>query len=762
MIKIDDISLNGQWSFAYDDTDRQFSAINDVKESGLPVYNAIVPGNFELDLQANGIIDDPFYGMNIVDLTQYEKCHIWYFRTFTVNDFNGYKAELVFEGLDCIADVYLNGELICSYDNMLIEQISDASKYLNDINEILIHIKPAVLEAAKYNYPPLLEGIYNNNLPSLYVRKAPHMYGWDIMPKAVSAGIWRPVYIRFKTHEHIDSLFLETKSIASDRKTALLTLYYQMQITDLHSAKYEIEVKGKCGDSEFNNKAPVTFNAGRLNIHTENPMLWWPKGRGDANLYEISVILYKDGAAIDSSSFKHGIRTVKLNRTSITNAYGTGEFCFIVNGEKVFVLGTNWVPADVYHSRDIMRLPEMLELVDDIGCNMIRCWGGNVYENDLFYDFCDKHGIMIWQDFAMACGIYPQDNEFSKRLSIEVRSVVKRLRKHPSIVLWSGDNECDLFWCEYGKDPNQNILTRKVIPDVLKEEDWTRPYLPSSPYVDETAYNNGLVDMSEDHLWGPRDYYKGDYYSNSNAHFASEIGYHGSPSPESIRKFISPEKVWHYSSNSEWILHSTSPIPGINLYDYRVELMAKQIRELFGEVPDNINDFTFASQISQLEAKKFFIEKFRSEKWRRAGIIWWNLIDGWPQFSDAVVDYYFSKKLSYNAIKIAQTPVLPILKEPHDGIQELVICNDTRFDIEAVYRISDADTCEVYAEGAANSRKDSVTSITNLQYKPDEQIFYVIDWNYNNIAYRSHYLAGKTPFDLMTYKKRFNKTYNTP
>jgi beta-mannosidase len=367
------------------------------------------------------------------------------------------------------------------------------------------------------------------------------------------------------------------------------------------------------------------------------------------------VRLWKNGVEIDSAQFRHGVRTVELERTSITGPKGEGEFCFRVNGEKIFIKGSNHVPADAYHSRDVERIPRIIDLAVECGCNMLRCWGGNVYENDLFYDLCDEKGLLIWQDFGMGCAVYPQDEEFQRALAHEAGIVVRRLRGHACIALWAGDNECDLVPSWFGDtsyNPNTNLLTRVVLPRVLQAEDPKRAFLPSSPYMDEVAFRAGQTFLPEEHLWGPRDYFRSDYYKNSLCHFASEIGYHGCPSPDSIRKFISPENLWP-NDNAEWLLHSTCAVPELGVGEGRITLMNNQIREMFGTVPDNLEDYAFASQCVQAEAKKFFIELFRTQKWRRTGILWWNLIDGWPQFSDAVVDYYFGKKLAFDYIKRA-------------------------------------------------------------------------------------------------------------
>jgi len=749
------INLGGEWSFAYSLTplSPEPATLRDVAAQGLAILPCRVPGNFELDLQAAGVVPEPFFGMNIAQLRKYEQAHIWYGREFSVGSRLGSDAHLVFHGLDCIARIYLNGQLIACCDNMLVEHAVSVDEHLGAENELLVYIMPVVEEARRYDYPPKVAALAFN-YESLHVRKAPHMYGWDIMPRALSAGIWRPVELRFMPKERLEHVYLETLSIDGDVGAASLLLHYRARISGGSDDDYELQAVGTCGDSRFSARQSVQFDAGQITFEVLSPKLWWPAGRGEPHLYEVTVSLLKNGQQVDCMSFTHGIRTVELERTSTTDLAGSGEFCFRVNGEKLFVKGTNWVPVDAYHSRDVERIPLALDMVSDLGCNMIRCWGGNVYEDDLFYRLCDERGLLVWQDFAMACAIYPQDEEFQRRIAAEARQVIRRLRQHACLALWCGDNECDFSYEWFGRhlDPNTNVLTRRVLPEVLRDEDPLRPYLPSSPYVDEAAFRLGERFLTEHHLWGPRDYYKSPFYRDSLCHFASEIGYHGCPAPESVKEFISPGKQWPYRDNEEWLLHATSPVPGAEGYNYRVELMAKQIRELFGEVPDNLDDFAFASQVSQAEAKKFFIELFRAHKWRRTGIIWWNLMDGWPQFSDAIVDYYLRKKLAYDFIKVSQQPVCLMLREPLDWQQEIVACNDTREDIALEYEVRDADSGDVVGRGKTMARGDAVTVVDRIPFSMGEKRFYLLEWETPSGRGRNHYLAGNPPFDLETYR----------
>lgn len=757
------LSLDGAWEVGVSPSrvDLSGDAREALGRAGIELHPASVPGNLELDLERAGLIDDTFRGTAIVEARRLETLYAYYVKTFRTGPAQpGHQPYLVFEGLDCDACIILNGHVVAHTSNMLIEHRVPVAAALLDSsrdqdNVLVVQLAPVTERAermASRGGPGLMaEG---GNYASLFVRKAPHMYGWDIMPRALSAGIWRSVRLSYARDERIDHAWLDTERLDEQGHSAALALHYDIRAHITPSELWELLVVAS-GDGDgggFEHRETLTFGVGAARFDVSSPRLWWPKGRGTPHLYDVTVSVLRDGALVDALSFAFGIRVVELERTSVTDKSGTGEFRFVVNGEPVFVLGTNWVPLDAYHSRDLARLPQAIAMVDDLGCNMIRCWGGNVYESDAFYDACDRSGILVWQDFAMACAIYPQDEAFQQEIADEVRQVVRRLRQHPCVALWAGDNECDeqYVWKARRRDPNDNVLTRRVIPAVLEAEDPSRAYLPSSPYVDEVAYASGERLLPEDHLWGPRDYYKSEFYLDPPAHFASEIGYHGCPDPESVAEFISPERLWPPTDNPEWLLHATSPYPGIDTHDYRVELMSTQIRALFGAVPDTLEDFARASQATQAEALKFFIETFRAAKWRRTGIIWWNLLDGWPQFSDAIVDYYFRRKLAYWAVKRAQAPLCLILREPVNGSQSAVFSNDTRHDQVVTFSIRDVRTDQVVLEGTSLATADSTSSAGDLA-SSGEQTMYSLTWSSALGAGRSHYLAGKPPFALHEY-----------
>ena len=392
-------------------------------------------------------------------------------------------------------------------------------------------------------------------------------------------------------------------------------------------------------------------------------------------------------------------------------------------------------------------------MLNDLGCNMVRLWGGNAYEDEELFDFCDENGILIWQDFAMACGIYPQNEAFVGKLRAEAEQVVRRYRGHCSLALWAGDNECDVFrsWDARKSDLNRNILTRRVLPEVLAREDMTRPYLPSSPFVDEKAYATGLP-LSEDHIWGPRDWFKGQYYSNTVCRFASEIGYHGCPEPDSLGRFLSADALSSRRfpqgecANAEWLTHAACmEISKWCPYAYRIGLMAEQVQTLFGEDSEDLTRFAAESQISQAEADKYFVETFRIGKGIRTGIIWWNLIDGWPQISDAVVDYNKKKKLAYSYLKRSQTPIALMCAEPKDGEIAVYGVNDLTEPVTVSYRVQRLSDRETVLSGECAIGVDKSVRLGGIPTREGEQEFYLLEWEYTWCAKRysgkNHYIS---------------------
>ena len=732
------ITLNGEW---------KLSGKPQESEDKPLVLKAEVPGCVQLDLSRAGYLpEDLFLGENIKEAERFEEWEWRYERTFTAPE-ERENVFIVFEGVDCVAEYYINGEKIGESENMLVEHEFEIGRYLKDgENTVAVNIKSPVVSAHYKEFDIHTAVSWNLKPIETALRRAPHSYGWDIMPRAVTSGLWRGVKIEVRDKVYFSQLFFRTLLNRCD-------IMYELNCTWNDLKNVELVFKGECGeDSTFEYRRKVNGEKiSRCLIPINNPKLWWPYGYGEPNIYDVTAQIYKDGVLIHEEKTHFGLRTVKLDKTDTTDGTN-GRFRFIVNGVEIMCKGSNWVPMDAFHSRDAGRYDNALELVKDIGCNILRCWGGNVYEDDEFFNFCDRNGVMVWQDFAMGCRLYPESESFKKQLYLEAEKVIRKLRNHPSIILWSGDNEIDTLIAPY-YDPNENSLTREVLPAAVRRNDIGRPYLASSPYISREAYANspnGLTfpkAIPEDHLWGPRDYYKSDFYKQNKSHFVSETGYFGCPSLESLKKYLTPEKVWPYKNNSEWILHSSDQTGN----DNRVMQMEKQVKQLFGEVPENPKDFVIASQISQAEAKKYFIERIRVGRPQKTGIIWWNLLDGWPQMSDAVVDYYYDKKIAYGYIKRSQAPFTIAAGEISDWTLPIYACNDTLVEKQGTFTVKDAETEKILVEKQFKVGTNKTEMLARIPVFYSDHKILIIEWEANGEKGFNHYLCGYPPFNLKKY-----------
>lgn len=757
------IDLNGEWQlFALENGSPTVEHPGQLIQLGLASIPALVPGNVELDLLRAGRIpglegsttlDDLYRGENLRKVQQLETFEFWYQKEFTLpDDWQAAEAELLFEGVDCLAEYWLNGRKLGASENMFVEQrfaVGGALK--KGVNRLCIRLRSALLEAAAKDYPA--SSLYlPTNIEQLFIRKAPHSYGWDIMPRALSAGLWRGVSLIAQDAPAIDEVYFYTR--AADERSAWVGLRYHLRNCDWRGGELTLRARGICGENSFTTTRRVRFPSDGFEFAVEAPCLWWPLGYGDAALYDLTIDLLRGDEVLASRTEKVGIRQVELIRTEVTTINQPGEFLFKVNGTPILCKGSNHVPCHVFHSQDAARYAEIIALYVDAGCNIIRCWGGNVYEDHDFFARCDAAGLLVWQDFAMACAFHPQEADFLETMRAEAEAVVRKLRNHPSILLWSGDNEVDESMMGRGLNPANNQITRRVLPQVLASHDPFRPYLPSSPYYSpEAVASRDLNRMPERHLWGPRDYYKSDFFRAHTAHFVSEIGFHGCPNRSALERFLDADHLWHWKDNPQWIAHCTESIGADGPYAYRVALMAKQIAEMFGAIPETLDDFIFASQVSQAEAKKYFIEMTRLKKWRRTGLIWWNMIDGWPQFSDAVVDFYGGKKLAYYYIRRAQQPLHLMMGEPENWHIQLTAGADGRRDFRGTYTVREAGCAEALRAGAFHVGANQNQPLAEIPVSHGEQRLFLIEWQTEDgIRGGNHYLLGHPAFDLAQYR----------
>jgi beta-mannosidase len=731
--------------------------------------SSVVPGNIGADLMREKILPDLYFGANALLSQEWERTDFTYSTSFESPSFQkGERVELVFDGVDTVATVVLNGKKAGQLNNMFVPHVIDVTDALvkkgTNALSIKIHniIDAAARNAREWGTSAFEMGHYQDKT-GIFVRKAQHMFGWDIAPRILFGGIWRKVSLRIRKRNEIipEDFHFGVRSIDPVRHRAEISLEWGCTLEpSIDTRRYTIDIQGVCGESTFRFHTRLRSPYGNAYIGVRNPLLWWPAGYGEQPLYNVTVTLLLDDKPVDEYKTRTGIRTIHLDFNHDPADVSKNRCTFIVNGTPVAVRGSNWVPVDALHSCDAERVPDIFRLFKESHCNILRCWGGSVYEEDTLFDLCDEYGIMVWQDFAFACAIYPQNKEFQDLVAEEAKIIIKKLRNHPSLALWSGDNEIDLFvYYLYGMPtilPSDNLISRRVLKEAVAQYDMYRSYLPSSPYFPDDVYLARQPDgMPEQHIWGPRGYFKDDFYAKNTAIIASEIGYHGMPAKKSIQKFLSKDKVWGSYNNDEWIVHAADFTGSgeAGPMGRRNYLMQSQVKHLFGESVrmNDMDEFILASQITQAEAFKFFIELFRGDKPQRSGILWWNMIDCWPQFSDAVVDYYFERKLAYDYISRVQEPVCVLIVERADRL-EIIAVNDTLKDVSGEWRIIDVVTSVPVVSGDYAIASNGKAVLGDLG-KNSAQTFFRIEWKCAGKNCYNHYVCGGAPWDFSAYCK---------
>ncbi len=814
------VNLDGKWSLSFwRQTGEPVTSPEGMKSVAVITIPATVPGNVDIDLMEAGLEPDPRIGGNNSLTRKWEDMQWCYSRTFDFTGFEeGRRYLLRFGGIDTIADIWLNGSHAGRAENMMIEHSFDVTKLLVEgENELKVIIQSSVLYGRKPFFGSISFG-HSASPESVNIRKAPHMFGWDILPRVVSAGLWRSVELLTVEPVHFRDVYWMTANVDVEEGTAELYADTQFEMpVDRYDRTNAVWTVSRNGKIVSKTSQPCVFHALRQKINLTDVDFWWPRGYGEPALYDAKCeLIAEDGTVLATDEQKIGIRTVRLDFNEINLPDNPGRFCFVVNGVPVFIRGTNWVPLDALHSRDVQWLDETVKMCAEINCNMIRCWGGNVYEDHRFFDLCDEYGIMVWQDFTFACNAYPQDEEFGRRIWDEAKSVVIKLRRHPSIALWSGNNEIDYslrraIAC-FDPDPNKDNVSRNVIAKVIWEFDPSRPYIPSSPYYTEEVWKRGFIDyehLPENHLWGPRGYYKTPFYTGAGCVFVSEIGYHGAPDISSLERMMSPDCVYPWVDskrlikeyargkgpsvgtelppvedapvdngssqarnrgpvlnlmdaeknwNEEWLTKSVRRFPELGKTYDRNNLMINQQNLLFGSCPDDLEEFVFGSQVVQAEAMKYFVELWRGQKFApKTGIIWWNIKDGWPGISDAVVDYYFNRKLAYYYIANVQRSVCALIMDSRDGEFPLVVVNDTASDVDGKVKVTDVESGKVLYDGEYHVGANSKTDLAGIPDTGGQGVF-LISYTAPEGRLKNHYLYGKAPFRLASYRGWMRKT----
>ena len=653
------VSLNTGWQF---------------REAGKTDWHtATVPGCVHTDLLNNKLIEDPFYRDNEKKLQWIGKTDWQYQTTFNVTPqlFARENIELVFQGLDTYATVSLNGAKILSADNMFRTWRVDCKKFLKSgantleivfrspINEIL-----PLMKTIGYELPASND---QGEKTSPYTRKAPYQFGWDWGPRFVTSGVWRPVNLEAWDAARIDDFHLTQSSLNSSQAN----LIAQVEVRSNAASDAVIEITN--GNARIASQ-PVKLKQGINQISVpfivSSPKLWWPNGLGSQNLYTFSAQLKLGSQTVDQSSKKIGLRTLELRQKP--DQWGK-SFEFVINGVAVFAKGGNWIPADSFPTRmTTERYRQLIGSVRDSNMNMLRVWGGGIYESDDFYNLCDEMGIMVWQEFMFACSMYPGDQPFLDNVRQEAIDNVKHLRSHACLVLWCGNNEIETAWQHWGWKQNlpaklwddYKKIFHGVLPEVVAEYDPATPYWPSSPSsnLEDDPDSQKMGDVHYWQVWHASAPFT--EYEKQWPRFMSEYGFQSFPQIETVNTYTVPED--HDIQSPVMMAHQRHPRGNQLVREY----MLRDYNE-----PKDFESFLYISQVLQAEGIKIGAEHLRRAMPRNMGSLYWQIDDCWQVASWSSIDYFGRwKALQYYAKRFYQD----ILVSPHeeDGNINVYVVSD--------------------------------------------------------------------------------------
>lgn len=661
------------------------------REVGKPEWRpASIPGCVHTDLLANKLIEDPFWRDNEKRLQWIGKTDWEYTTTFdaTPDVLGRENIQIVFEGLDTYANVSVNGLWLLNADNMFRTWRADVKSLLkagpntlhirfrSPINEIL-----PIMAKMEYELPA---GNDQGEKTSPHTRKAPYQYGWDWGPRFVTSGIWRPVYLEAWNTARIDDVYLVTKNIKSDGAT--LTAQIELSSTSVTDATLIVEdLKNRTVVAKEEVQLAQGASRHALEFIIRKPLLWWPNGLGSQPLYSFRVSVVINAKSADQVVRRMGIRSIELRQEK--DQVGK-SFTFVVNGVPVFAKGANWIPADSFPSRiPQAKYRHLLESVRDANMNMIRVWGGGIYERDDFYDMCDEMGILIWQDFMFGCSLYPGDQAFLDNVRHEAIDNVKRLRNHPSIAIWVGNNEMESGWFHWGW---KNQFPAKlwddylkvfygVLPEVCKTVDPSRPYWPSSPSsnLEDDPESQKLGDLHYWQVWHAAAPFT--EYEKQFPRFMSEYGFQSFPQIETVTTYTNESD--RNIDSPVMMSHQRHPRGNQLIREY----MLREYPE-----PKDFESFLYVSQVLQAEGIKIGAEHLRRISPHNMGSLYWQLNDCWPVASWSSIDYTGRwKALQYYARRF-YNDVLVTARE-QDGNLSVFIVSDRLQPLTAQLKLSVLD-----------------------------------------------------------------------
>jgi beta-mannosidase len=656
--------LTGTWQF------RQSG-----KKDWLP---ATVPGGVHTDLLALNRIPDPFVGDNELKVQWVAETDWEYHRTFTPSAelLAERRQFLVCDGLDTLAEVSLNGQLLGKTDNAFRRWTWEVGGLLKaGENTLSILFRAPVTFITARQAEQSLRG--GGDLPGgPHLRKAPCQWGWDWGPKLPPIGIWKDIRL-----EGYSVARLEDVHIRQNHADGKVTLSAEVAVQQWSEANPQVGLKitspsGKvqtmqAEPSHYGDQAPFCI----LHSSIINPELWWPNEFGPQPLYGVEVTLQRGETVLDRRSYQVGLRTVELRREP--DQWGE-SFTFVVNGVPIFVKGADWIPADSFPTR--IRDAYMEGLIRDAAAahmNMLRVWGGGFYEEERFYDLCDRYGILIWQDFIFACGIYPEDDAFAENVRVEAIENVRRLRHRASLALWCGNNEMEQGWVDWKwNDPADPAVQRlkagydrifhHLLPGVIAAEDPDRPYWPSSassgiPFSEPNAQQRGDTHYWD--VWHGRKPFSA--YRQQFPRFMSEFGFQALPPYKTVQTYAAPAD----QNMTSYIMEHHQRSGSGN------GLMVAQMTDTF-RMPKDFPALVYLSMVLQAEGIRYGVEHWRRNRERVSGTLIWQLNDCWPVASWSSIDYFGRWKALHYAARRFYAPVL--LSVEDDGSRMGVfITNDT-------------------------------------------------------------------------------------
>ena len=650
------LDLNGTWHL------QQTKATEPISVA------AEVPGVVHLDLLRAGKIPDPFYRLNEKQVQWIENETWQYSRTFSLSqDWLDQFAdiELVCEGLDTFATLSLNGRQVGETNNMFHPWRFGVKKFLiAGENQLVIQFQSAANTARKLAAPSDVALQAYGFRERVYMRQAQYASGWDWGPRLITTGIWRPIYLvgipeALIRHVGLFSQFTATQS-------AQITWEIELEVTAAGEFTLEFEIANTRQTVHKQERQILATGQHSLSFEMElhQPDLWWPVGLGEAALYQVSLQVKTENTLCDAWGSRYGIRQVKLLR----EADNAGEsFIFEINGQKVFCKGADWIPADSFLPRVTReRYSELLTEAVQANMNMLRVWGGGIYEQPDFYQLCDELGLMIWQDFMFACGEYPEETSFWNVIEKEATEVLLRLRNHPCIVLWCGNNEN--HWQYQNIHPDTGIfygqtIYEKLLPQVCSRLDPSRPYWPGSPYGGPAPNHPGFGNYHAWEVWSGWE--PAESYRKHQPRFVSEFGFQSAPSWRAVQQFTEAADRFLFSEVLDW--HNKQVSGNQRLYRFLLEQF---------QATKSLPEFIYLTQIIHAEALKIGVEHWRQAKFHTAGALFWQLNDCWPVSSWACLDYYSERKAAWYFARKFFAPILVSFK-PVDNHLEIWGVNDT-------------------------------------------------------------------------------------